>query len=122
LEPISLHAEHARKCLKVECLSRIEYDFQKSRVTGSWDHKVSVSTKKVKKKCSCLCTFKDLANHAGVQFIPGRGTTSALPRKAAVGETFEWITAAAEEDDGGRENEQVHLLKNMVYKLSLELR
>jgi hypothetical protein len=35
-------------------------DFQKSRVTGPWDHKVSVSTKKVKKKCSSLCTF----NHA----------------------------------------------------------
>jgi hypothetical protein len=54
--------------------------------------------------------------------MSGRGTTSALPRKAAVGETFEWIPSAAEEDDGGRENEQVHLLKNMVYKLSLELR
>jgi hypothetical protein len=37
-----------RKCLKVEYLGRIEYDFQKSRVTGPWDHKVSVS---------CLCTF-----------------------------------------------------------------
>jgi hypothetical protein len=32
--------------LKVEYLSRIEYDFQKSRVTGPWDHKVSVSAKK----------------------------------------------------------------------------
>ena len=27
----------------------IEYDFQKSRVTGPWDHMVSVSAKKVKK-------------------------------------------------------------------------
>jgi hypothetical protein len=36
----------------------MEYDFQKSRVTGSWDHKDSVSAKKVKKKISCLCTFK----------------------------------------------------------------
>ena len=45
-EPISSHAEHARKCLKVEYLGRIEYDFQKSRVTGPWDHKVSVSAKK----------------------------------------------------------------------------
>ncbi len=34
-EPISSHAEHARKCLKVKYLGRIEYDFQKSRVTGS---------------------------------------------------------------------------------------
>ncbi len=48
-ESISSHAEHARKCLKVEYLGRIEYDFQKSRVTGLWDHKVSVSAKKVKK-------------------------------------------------------------------------
>ena len=57
-EPISSHAEHARKCLKVEYLGRIEYDFQKSRVTGPWDHKVSVSAKKVKQNISCLCTFK----------------------------------------------------------------
>ncbi len=57
-EPNSSHAEHARKCLKVEYLGRIEYDFQKSRVTGPWDHKDSVSAKKVKKKISCLCTFK----------------------------------------------------------------
>jgi hypothetical protein len=45
-----LHAEHARIYLKVEYLGRIEYDFQKSRVTGPWDHKVSVSAKKVLKK------------------------------------------------------------------------
>ncbi len=49
-EPISSHAEHARKCLKVEYLGWIEYDFQKSRVTSPWDHKVSVSAKKSKKK------------------------------------------------------------------------
>ncbi len=49
-EPISSHAEHARKCLKVKYIGRIEYDFQKSRVTGPWDHKVSVSAKKVLKK------------------------------------------------------------------------
>jgi hypothetical protein len=53
-----LHAEHALKCLKVEYLGRIEYDFQKSRGTGPWDHMVSVSAKKEKKKISCLCTFK----------------------------------------------------------------
>ncbi len=55
--PISLHAEYARKCLKV---GWIEYNFQKSRVTGPWDHMVSVSAKEVKKKVSCLCTFKSL--------------------------------------------------------------
>jgi hypothetical protein len=27
-------------------LGRIEYDFQKSRVTGPWDHEVLVSAKK----------------------------------------------------------------------------
>jgi hypothetical protein len=35
-------------------ISPIEYDFQKFRVTGPWDHMVSVSAKK---KNSCLCTF-----------------------------------------------------------------
>ncbi len=55
-ETFSSHPEHTRKCLKAEYLSRIEYDFQKSRVvTGPWNHKVSVSAKK--KKNSCLCTF-----------------------------------------------------------------
>jgi hypothetical protein len=43
---ISLLTEHTGKCLKVEYLDRIEYDFQKSRVTGPWDHKDSVSAEK----------------------------------------------------------------------------
>ena len=47
-----------QEMFKVEYLSRIEYEFQKSRVTGPWDHKDSVSAEKVKKKISCLCTFK----------------------------------------------------------------
>jgi hypothetical protein len=34
-ETISSLAQHTRKCLKVEYLGRIEYDFQKSRITGS---------------------------------------------------------------------------------------
>ncbi len=46
-EPISSHAEHARKCLKFKFLGRIEYDFRKSRVTGPWEHMVSFSAKKV---------------------------------------------------------------------------
>jgi hypothetical protein len=54
VEPISSHAEHAWKCLKVEYLGPIEYDFQKSRVTGPWDHMVSVSAKKVKKIHACV--------------------------------------------------------------------
>jgi hypothetical protein len=53
-EPISSHAEHVWKCLKVEYLGQIEYDFQKSRVTGPWDHMVSVSAKKVKKFHACV--------------------------------------------------------------------
>jgi hypothetical protein len=54
---ISSHAEHARKCLKVEYLGGIEYDFQKSRVTatGLWDHMVSVSAKKVQEKKFHAC-------------------------------------------------------------------
>ncbi len=42
---------------KSEYLGRIKYDFQKSRVTGPKDHKVSVSAKKCKKKISCLCNI-----------------------------------------------------------------
>ncbi len=57
-EPISSHAEHARKCFKVEYLGWIKYDFQKSRDTDPWDHKDSVSAKKVRKKISCFYTFK----------------------------------------------------------------
>jgi hypothetical protein len=47
---ISSLAEHTRKYLKVEYLGRIKYDYQKSRVTGPWDDKDSVSAKKVFKK------------------------------------------------------------------------
>jgi hypothetical protein len=46
----NFHAEHVRKCLKVEYLGQIEYYFQQSPLTGPWDHKVSVSGKKVEKK------------------------------------------------------------------------
>jgi hypothetical protein len=49
LSILGTDAEHARKFLKVEYFGGIEYDFQKSRVTGPWDYKVSVSAKKVKK-------------------------------------------------------------------------
>jgi hypothetical protein len=56
---------------KHEYLGRIEYDFQKSRVTGPWDYKVSVSAKKVKKKISCLCTFKVVQpNYIFMAFVP----------------------------------------------------
>ncbi len=47
---ISLLTEHTRKCVKVEYLGRIECDFQKSRVTGPWDHKDTVSAKKILQK------------------------------------------------------------------------
>jgi hypothetical protein len=66
LEPISSHAEHARKCLKVEYFGRSEYDFQKSRVTGPWDHKVSVSAKKVKKKFHACVPLKVLTIGNGI--------------------------------------------------------
>jgi hypothetical protein len=48
-EMILPHPEHARKCLKVEYLSRIEYDFQK-------DSKIRF-LQKILQKISCLCTF-----------------------------------------------------------------
>jgi hypothetical protein len=47
-------AEHMRKCLKVEYLGQIEYDFQKSR-----DHKVSVSAKKIIKKFHACVPLKE---------------------------------------------------------------
>ncbi len=59
VEPISSYAEHARKCLKVKYLGRIEHDFQKSRVPGPWDHIVSVSAKKVKKKFHACVPLKE---------------------------------------------------------------
>ncbi len=57
-ELISSHAEHARKCLKVEYLGRIEYDFQKSCVTGPWNYMISVSAKKSKKKIHACVPLK----------------------------------------------------------------
>ncbi len=50
-ELISWHAEHARKCfLKVKYLGWIEYDFQKSRVTGLWTIRFRFLQKKYIKK------------------------------------------------------------------------
>jgi hypothetical protein len=66
VEPISSHAEHARKCLKVEYLGRIEYDFQKSRVTGPWEYMVSVSAKKVNKKIHAMVPLTTPIQH----FLP----------------------------------------------------
>ncbi len=59
-EMILSHPEHTRKCLKVDYLGRIEYDYQKTHVTGPWNHKDSVSAKTVFKKISFLCTFKNI--------------------------------------------------------------
>jgi hypothetical protein len=54
----SLLAEHARKGLKVEYFGQSKYDFQKSRVTGPWDQKVSVSTKKSTNKFHACVPLK----------------------------------------------------------------
>jgi hypothetical protein len=54
MEMISLLTEHTRKCLKVDYLGWMEYDFQKSRVTGPCNHKDSVSAKKSKKFHACV--------------------------------------------------------------------
>jgi hypothetical protein len=50
----------------IKYLSQIEYDFQKSRVTGPWDHKVSVSAKKLKKCHACL-TLSSSADGVTIQ-------------------------------------------------------
>jgi hypothetical protein len=70
VEQISSHTEHARKCLKVEYLGRIEYDFQKSRVTGPWDHMVSVSAKKVLEKFhACVPLMERLPGTVRVHIV-----------------------------------------------------
>ncbi len=51
--------EHPRKCLKVEYFGRIQNDFQKSLVTGPWDHKVLVSAKKFNKKFHACVPLRD---------------------------------------------------------------
>ncbi len=73
-ELISSHAEHTRKCLKVEYLGRIEYDLQKSRVTGPWDHKVSVSEKKIKKKIHACVPFIRTAKNFPLEIQVSRKT------------------------------------------------
>ncbi len=58
VERISSLAEHTRKCLTVEYLSRIEQDFQKSHVTRPWNHKVSVSAKKSQNEFHACVSLK----------------------------------------------------------------
>jgi hypothetical protein len=88
-EPISSHAEPARTCLKVEYLGWIEYDFQKSRVTDPWDHMVSVSAKKVKKKFMLVYLYREeKGSHYGCVRWPdvrggGVGGTSFYARQKA---------------------------------------
>jgi hypothetical protein len=73
-------AEHRRKCFKVEYLGRTEYDFQKSRVTGPWDHKVSVSAKKIKTKFHACEPLKKRCNHSSIIFFPEFCTFDPLPQ------------------------------------------
>ncbi len=61
--------------LKFEYLGQIQYDFQKSRVTGPWDHKDSVSAKKRKYNISCLCPCKCIC-----QIIPQQLSRSTVLR------------------------------------------
>jgi hypothetical protein len=61
---ISSLAEQTRKCLKVEYLGRIEYNFQKPRGTGPWDYKVPVYAKKVKKTFKTHKCFPSPATYA----------------------------------------------------------
>jgi hypothetical protein len=50
--------------LKVQYLGCIKYHFQKSRVTGPWDRKVSVSAKKVSKKVHACVPLKSCCSNA----------------------------------------------------------
>jgi hypothetical protein len=43
----------------MEYLGRIKYDFQKSRVTDPWNHKVLVSAKNLKKCHACVPLRED---------------------------------------------------------------
>ncbi len=61
-----------RKCLKVEYLGRIEYDFQKSCVTGPWDYKGSVSAKKVLKKFHACVPLNNQHNIERALNVPYR--------------------------------------------------
>jgi hypothetical protein len=85
---ISSLTEHTRKCLKFVYLGRIEYDFQKSRVTGSWDHKDSVSAKKVFKKIHACVPLTDPLTK---QTVPdnhhhgGRRSSATSPRRTSRG-------------------------------------
>jgi hypothetical protein len=80
-EPISSHAEQSRKCLKVEYLARIKYNFQKSRVTGPWDHKVSVSAKKVKKKFHACVPLISFVSFITLLHALQRQSYLCIPRK-----------------------------------------
>jgi hypothetical protein len=59
---ISSLAEHTRKCLKVKYLGWIKYDFKKSRVTGVWEHKISVSAKKCIKQFHACVPLRIFSN------------------------------------------------------------
>ncbi len=56
-EMISSMTEHTRKCLKVEYLGRIEYNFQKSRATGLLTIKIRFLQKKYFKKFHACVPF-----------------------------------------------------------------
>ncbi len=58
-EPILSHAEHARKCLKVEYLCRIEYEFSKIVLQALGTIRIRFLQKKSKKNSS-LCTSSGL--------------------------------------------------------------
>jgi hypothetical protein len=63
---LSIRGTNFIACLKVEYLGRIEYDFQKSCVTGRWDHMVLVSAKKVKKKIQACVPLRRVLQSTNV--------------------------------------------------------
>ncbi len=72
---------NTRKCLKIEYLGRIEYDFQKSHVTGPWDHKDSVSAKKCLKNVMLVYLYERDKPLSDFLFLWWRHTIGCLEPK-----------------------------------------
>ncbi len=122
-ESISSHAEHARKCLKVEYLGRIEYDFQESRVTGPWDHKVSVSEKKSKKYHACVPLRRKNVLYLVCGWLSWKRVGQLLQgcpefesRLGTLAAVIYWATNDIDEREGSR----VRRIRNFFYLLRSE--
>ncbi len=75
----------------------MEYDFQKSRVTGPWDHKVSVSAKKVKKKCHACVPLNVYGVQARFQGMNSASLWTSTPYPAGT-----YIDKSQEKEEQGQ--------------------